>query len=129
MGLVSRLVVGSVEVVASACQTGFHYGEVLVGQCQIDDQFGLVVVEQCLELLHIVGIHLCGAYGGIAYVLHYAVAFLLATRGYHKLSKYLGVLRYLDCGHGGHTTSTYHKYSSHSMCVLRNVCVVVIVCQ
>ena len=58
MGLILGLVVGSIEIAASAGQTSLHDGEVLIRQGEVDDQLGLEVVEQSLELLHVVGIDL-----------------------------------------------------------------------
>ena len=117
VGFVLWLIVGSVEVVASAGQTSLHDGQILIWQGKVDDQLGLVVAQQSLELLHAVGIHLgsldvhCVALG--VQVGHYLVAFGLAAAGNHKLCKHVGVLRYLESSNGGNATCANHKYSAH----------------
>ena len=83
VSLVFRLIVGCVQIVAAACQAGLHDSEVLIGQGQVHHQFGLVVVEERFELLHVVGVNLCGldihvvAFGMDGF--YDLVAFLLAA--------------------------------------------------
>ena len=56
--MIGGLVVGSVEIRTTTCETSLHDCEVLIRQCKVDDQFRLIVVEESLELLHIISIHL-----------------------------------------------------------------------
>ena len=46
MSHVARLVVGRVEIVDTALQTGVHYREVLIRQGEIDYHFGLMAAEK-----------------------------------------------------------------------------------
>ena len=57
--LVLGLVVGRIEVGATALQAGFHDGEVLIRQGQVHDEIGLELVHEGAELFYAVGIHLC----------------------------------------------------------------------
>ena len=117
VSLILWLIVGRVEIVASACKTSIHDGKILIWQCQIDHQFGLIVAEECLQLLHIIGIHLCGldihrvalAVDG----LHQLVAFLLATAGNHEFCEHISVLRNLKRCHGCDATGANHQNSAH----------------
>ena len=113
MGFILGLVVGGVEVVAAAGQAGLHDGEVLVRQCEIDHQFGLVVVQKGFQLFHVIGIHLCGldvhVISGFVDGVHQFVALGLPAAGDHEVGEYIGVLRDLERGYGGHASSSYHQ--------------------
>ena len=115
--LVFRLIVGCVEIVASARQASIHNGEVLIRQREVNNQLWLVIAEQCLQLLHIVSIYLRRAYRHvIAFLvnsLHQFVALLLAAACYHKLGEHVCVLHNLKSGDSGNTTCTNHQYSTH----------------
>ena len=112
MRLVLRLVVGRVEIVASAGQTSLHNRQILIRQGEIDDQFGLVVVEKCLQLLHIVGIDLRGfdvhLVACLVDVFHDFVTLRLATACNHKIGKHFGVLRNLKRSHCCDATGANH---------------------
>ena len=94
--LVLRLIVSRIEIATTTSQTGIHDGQVLIGQCQVDNQFGLVVVEQRLQLLHVIGIHLCRLdVHRVAFLVdgvHNLVALHLAAACNHKLRKHVSVL-------------------------------------
>ncbi len=60
MRLVLRLVVGRVEVVATAFEAGIHDRQVLIGQRHVDHDVGFECPEQLAELGHAVGIDLGG---------------------------------------------------------------------
>ena len=117
MSLVLWLIIGRIEIVASACQTGLHDGEVLIGQGEIDDQFGLIVAEERLQLLHIVGVHLCGLdVHRVAFSvdgLHQLVALLLAAACNHKLGENVCVLHYFKRSYCCDATGANHKYFAH----------------
>ena len=112
MGLVLRLIVGSVLIVAATSQTCVHYREVLIRQCKIEHQVRLELVEELLQLFHIVGIDFCGldvhliAFGmdGI----YQLVAFSLVMACNHKLSEDVLILDYLESGNRGNATGTNH---------------------
>ena len=112
VGLVLRLIVGRVEVVASASQASIHDGQVLVGQGQVDDQLRLVAIEERLQLLHVVGIHLGRLdVQVVALVVDgfgQTVTFLHVVAGNHQLGEHLLVLCNLKCANGGHATSANH---------------------
>ena len=112
VGLVLGLIVGGVEVVAAAGQTGLHDGEVLIRQGEVDDQFGLVARHKGLQLLHVVGIDL-GRLDGhlVAFVvdgLHESVAFLHMVACNHHLGEDVRVLRNLEGGDGSYATRADH---------------------
>lgn len=113
VSLVLRLVVGGVEVRASASQTSLHDGEVLIGQGEVDDQFRLIVVEESLELLHIVGVHLSGLDVGVADCLDNAVTLRLCAACNHEVGENVSVLRNLERCNCSDAISADHKYFSH----------------
>ncbi len=117
VGLVAWLIVGGVEVVASAGQTSLHDGEVLIGQCQVDDQLGLIIVQELFELLHIVGIHLCcldiECVSSLMDVGHDLIAFRLGAAGNHEISKHVGILCDFECRYGSDATGANHQYFAH----------------
>ena len=112
VGLVLRLVVGGVEIVAAAGQTGIHDGQVLIGQGEVHHEFRLEIVEERLQLFHIVGIHLGGLdvhlVSGTVDGIHDGVAFLLAAAGNHEVSEDVGILSNLEGGNGSHTSGSNH---------------------
>ena len=117
--LILRLVVGCIQIVYSARQTGIHDGEVLVWQGEVDAKFRLELLEERLELFYIISIHLCRADIYLARIvacldsLCQSVAFLLTTACYHEVGEDIAVLRYLVCCYGGYAASTYHYNSRH----------------
>ena len=110
--LVFRLIVGGVEIVASAGQTRFHNRQILIRQSEIDHQFGLVVVEKGLQLFHIVGIDLRGLdvhlVACLVDVFHDFVTLRLATACNHKVGKHVGILRNLKRSHCCDATGANH---------------------
>ena len=94
--LILRLIVGCVQITASASQTGVHDCQILIWQSEVDDQFRLVFVKQSLQLLHIVSIHLScldiQLVSGFMNVVYNLVTFRLTTTGNHKLRKHVSVL-------------------------------------
>ena len=113
VSLVLRLVVGGVEIRASASQTCLHDGEVLIGQCEVDDELWLVVVEERLELLYIVGIHLSGLDVRVADSLNDAVALGLCAACDHEIGENVSVLCNLERCNCSDATGADHKYFSH----------------
>ena len=117
MRLVARLIVGGVEIVASASQAGLHDCEVLVRQSQVDYQFGLVFSEEFFQLFHIIGIHLCRLdverITCLVYISHDFVALCLSSAGNHEFGEHVGILRDFECCHGGHATGANHQYFAH----------------
>ena len=112
MSLILWLVVGCIQIAASASQTSVHNGQILIGQGKVDDQFWLEVVEQGLQLLHIVSIdlsclnvHLISC---LVDILHNLIAFRLTTASNHKLCKYVSILSNLECCNGSHATCSNH---------------------
>jgi len=57
---VLRLVVGGVHVVDAAGEAGVHDGQVLIGQGDVHHEVGLIALDEGDDLVHMVGIHLCG---------------------------------------------------------------------
>ena len=99
--LVLWLIVSRVEIVTATSQTGVHDCQVLIGQGEVDHELRLIVVEECLQLLHIIGIYLCGLdvhlVASLMDILHNLVAFSFSAAGNHKVGKYIGILRNLEC--------------------------------
>lgn len=122
MGYVLRLIVGRVEVVHTTLQAGLHDGEVLVGQGKVHHELGLEIADEGHELLHAVGIYLCGAYGRVANGFNDSVALALGAAGNHDFGKNVGILCHLVCGYGGHATSTDDEYFSHGSILRGCVC-------
>ena len=117
VGLVFRLIVGGVEIVASAGEACLHDGEVLIGEGEVDYQQGFVVAEERFELFHIVGVYLCRLdverVAGLMDGLHDVVALLLGAAGNHHLGENVGILCDFKRCYGGHATGAYHQYSAH----------------
>ena len=109
---VLRLVVGRIEVVAATSQTGVHNRQVLIGQGEVDHQLRLVVREERLQLLHVVGIHLCGldvhVVAGLVDIVYNLVALGLAAARNHKVGKHVGILRNLECRYRSDATGANH---------------------
>ena len=117
VSLILWLVIGRVQVVASAGQARFHDGQVLVGQCEVNHQLRAIAAEERLQLFHVVGIHLSRPDICLVSLLvdgvYQSVAFLLSAAGNHELSEHVGVLHDFESGHGGHATCANHQYSAH----------------
>ena len=117
MRLILGLIVGRVEVVTAASEAGFHDCQVLIRQCKIDDKFGFVGIEERFELVHVVCIHLgCLDIHAVSLGmdgLNESVALGFAPTCNHQFREDIGVLCHLKGCNGGHTTGSYHQYSTH----------------
>ena len=58
-GRVPGLIVGGIQIVHAALQTGVHDGQVLIGQRDVDHQVRLFGGYQCRQFGDVVRIHLC----------------------------------------------------------------------
>ena len=85
MGLVLGLVVGGIEVVAAALETGVHDGEILIREGDVDDDIGLESAEQLAQLGDAVGIDLRGFDAAAADSRSHGVALGLGAAGEHDL--------------------------------------------
>ena len=108
VSLILRLVVGSVEIRATTCETSLHDCEVLIRQCKVDDQFRLVVIEESLELLHIIGIHLSCLDVGIADSLDNTVTLRLRAACNHEVGENVSVLSNLERCYCSDATGANH---------------------
>ena len=110
--LVLRLVVGGVEIVDAASQTGVHDRQILVGQGEVDDQLGLVAADELLELLHIVSVDLSGLdVHLVSFVvdgLDEFVALVLVVAGDHQLREDVLVLYHLEGADRSHASGSNH---------------------
>ena len=99
--LVLRLIVGGVEIVAAACQTGIHDRQILIRQGEVDHEVWLVTVEEGLQLLHVICIHLGGLdvhlISTIVDIIHNLIALRFAARCDHKVGKHISILGNLEC--------------------------------
>ena len=112
VGLVLGLIVGGVEIVDAAGQTGIHDGQILIGQGEVDDQLGLIAADELLELLHIIGIDLSGLdVHLISFVvdgLDEFVAFVLVVAGDHQLREDILVLYHLEGADRSYASGSNH---------------------
>ena len=117
MRLILRLVVGRVEIVATGLQASLHDREILVGQGEVHHQFGLEVVEEANELLHIVGIHLCGAnivaQPHVGNALGDRLALRFGAAGDHDFVENVTIFGDFDSGHRGYTAGADDENFSH----------------
>ena len=88
VGFVLGLVVGRVEVVASALQAGVHDRQILIGQRHVDDDVGPEGAEELAELRHAVGVDLGGLHPPAADGGRHGVAFRLGAAGQHHVGEY-----------------------------------------
>ena len=112
--LVARLIVGSVQIIHTAAQTGFHDGQVLIGKGQIDDHVGTVTLQQGDELVHIVGVHLVGGDVVLADGACHGITLGAVARGNHDLVKHVRILRALVGAHGADTTASNDNDFAHN---------------
>jgi len=113
---VLRLVVGGVHVVHAAGQAGIHDGQILIGQGDVHHQIGLVALDEGDDLIHVVGIHLCGGDlgGGLGGQLGgQLVALCLGAAGDADLGEHLGDLAALVDGNGGHAAAADDQNFAH----------------
>lgn len=122
MRLVAGLVVGRVEVVHAALQTGVHDGEVLIRESEVNGHQWLLAAEKLAERLHGVGVDSRRGddrqlapllFGGALYGGLHRVALGEGARGDYNFGEHVGVLRALVCAHGAHATATYDNNFSH----------------
>ena len=113
MSLVFRLIIGRVEIVDAADETGVHDCEVLIRQRHVDDHVGFMTAEELDELVDTVGID--GVCRDIrrAYGLGDGVAFGLCARREHDFSKNFGVLGALVCDDRADPSGTDDDYFRH----------------
>ena len=85
MRLVAGFVVGRVEVVAAAFQTGIHDRQVLIRERHVDDDIRLEGPEQLAQLRHVVGIDLGGLHAVATDGRRHGIAFGFGTGGQHHV--------------------------------------------
>ena len=85
VSLVLGFVVGRIEVVAAALETGVHDRQVLIRERHIDHDVGLEGPEEFAQLRHVVGIDLGGLYAVASDSRSNGIAFGLGSAGQHHL--------------------------------------------
>ena len=112
VSLILWLVVGGVEIVDAAGQTGVHDGQILVGQGEVDDQLRLIAADELLELLHIIGVDLSSLdvhlVSFVVDSLDEFVALILVVAGDHQLREDVLVLYHLEGADRSHTSGSNH---------------------
>ena len=110
------LIVGGVHVVDAAGKAGVHDGQILIRQGDVHHQIGLVALDEGDDLIHMVGIHLCGGDLGSGFGGQFCsqlVALGLGTAGDADLGEHFRHLAALVDGNGGHAAAADDQNFAH----------------
>ena len=113
---VFRLVVGGVHVVDAAGEAGVHDGQILIGQGNVHHEVGLIALDEGDDLVHMVGIHLCGGDvgGGLGgKFCGQLVALGLGAAGDADVGEHFGDLAALVDGDGSHAAAADDQNFAH----------------
>ena len=110
---VFRFVIGCIQIIYPAFQTGFHDSKVLIGESYVYDDFGFETVEERHQFVYIVCIYLSGFDVRVADCFYNSVAFGFGAAGNHDFCKHIRILSYFVRNNGTYTACTDNKNFTH----------------
>ena len=113
LGLILRLVVGRIEVVATTLEAGIHDRQVLIRKGNIHHNIGLKGAEQLAQFGHAVGIDLGGLHAVATNHGSHSIALRLGSAGQHHIRKD-GIGRNFLRHYRADTAGTDNQSSTHS---------------